>query len=379
MGWEDISKAGATAFQNGDYGEAERHFASAVVAAKQSDPDGQQLAHAMNDLAMFYHALGRLREAEPLYSYAISIDERSGMAPSADFVVTLENIAELYRTQQRMSEAAAMYRRAAAMSEALYRAAHAASGHNHPDLIPHLLALASLSEAQDELEDAEIYYRRILSIRELVLPPGDVRIADSMSRLAYILTLRGTFEEAEDLYERALKIEEAALGPGHPDVASTQVGLATLYHQQGRDTKAEAFGRQALAILEAAFGPNHRETAAAIKTLASQFAAQKRYAEAEPLHKRLLEIGEATLGADHPHLVTELIDLAGLYCDRQHYERAEPLVRRAMKIAVRNSAKSDLSTVRLMELYAWLLDKLGRTSDATEVSARAAALRMKVA
>ena len=68
-----------------------------------------------------------------------------------------------------------------------------------------------------------------------------------------------------------------------------------------------------------------------------------------------------------------------MHCDRAQFEKAEPLVRRAMKIAVRNSTTSDLSAVHLMELYAWLLGKLGRVSDATEISARAAALRARVA
>ncbi len=379
MGWKEISRAGARAFQNGEYVEAERHFAVAVIEAKKLGPGDRRLAHAMNDLAMFYHALGRLGEAEPLYRRAISIDESSGLDPDPDFVVTLENVGELYRTQQRKTEAAAMYQRAADISETLYLTALAAHGDNSPALIPHLAALASLDEAQEDLEGAERRYRKILSIRELTMESGHVDIAGSAGRLAFVLTLRGKFDEAESLYKRALAVEEAALGPGHPDVAATLVGLATLYHQQGRDTKAEMFGRRALQMLEEAFGHNHRETAAAIKTLASQFAAQKRYAEAEPLHKRLLEIGEAMLGDEHPHLVTELIDLAGLYCDRENYEKAEPLVRRAMKIALRNSTTADLSAVHLMELYAWLLGKLGRTSDATEISARAAALRANVA
>ncbi len=379
MGWKEISRAGARAFQNGEYVEAERHFAVAVIEAKKLGAGDRRLAHAMNDLAMFYHALGRLAEAEPLYRRAISIDESSGLPADPDYVVTLENVAELYRTQQRQEEAAAMYRRAAEISETLYRAALDASGENHPDLLPHLAALASLAEAQDDLEGAERKYRKILAIRELTLDPGHVEIAGSAGRLAYVLTLVGKFEEAEALYQRALAIEQGALGPGHPDVAATLVGLATLYHEQGRDTKAEMFGRRALQMLEEAFGCNHRETAAAIKTLAAQFAAQKRYAEAEPLHKQLLEIGEAMLGGEHPHLVTELINLAGLYCDRENYEKAEPLVRRAMKIALKNSTTADLSAVHLMELYAWLLGKLGRNSDATEISARAAALRANVA
>ena len=123
MGWEESSRAGAHAFQTGDYGEAERRFVDAVSAAKRSGTDERRLAHALNDLAMFYHAMGRLAEAEPLYRRAIGIDAASGIAASPDFVVTLENVAELYRTQQRRSEAAAMYRRATAMAESLYRAA----------------------------------------------------------------------------------------------------------------------------------------------------------------------------------------------------------------------------------------------------------------
>jgi hypothetical protein len=38
----------------------------------------------------------------------------------------------------------------------------------------------------------------------------------------------------------------------------------------------------------------------------------------------------------------------------------------------RNSGKTDLSAVNIMELYARLLDRIGRASDTTKFSARAA-------
>ena len=78
MGWEESSAAGAEAFQKGLYDKAERHFASALAEAKKLGKDDPRLAQAMNDLAMLYHALGRLTEAEPLYRRAISIDEKQG-------------------------------------------------------------------------------------------------------------------------------------------------------------------------------------------------------------------------------------------------------------------------------------------------------------
>jgi hypothetical protein len=45
----------------------------------------------------------------------------------------------------------------------------------------------------------------------------------------------------------------------------------------------------------------------------------------------------------------------------------------------RNSGKTDLSAVNIMELYARLLDRIGRASDTTKFSARAASNRGEAA
>lgn len=379
MEWVKSSKFGVEAFQRGRYDQAERHLTDALTAAKKLGPDGSVLARAYNDLASVLHALGRLREAEPLYRKALSIDERDGDSDPVNAAVTLENLAELYNTQYRNSEAAAMYRRAQALNDARYEKMAKSLGSSHPDLVPQLRTLAALAEAQNKLDDAEEFYRQMLAIQESQADAPETELAGILGQLGYICTLQSKFSEAESLYTRAHDIEKRVLDPDHPDAAETLIGLATLYHRQGRDTKAEMFGRRALASLETAYGPNHHETTGALKNLALQFAALKRYADAEPLLKRMLDIGEKILGPDHPHLVTDLIDIAGLYCDQKQYEKAEPLLRRAMKIAVKTSTTTDLSVVNLMELYAWLLDKLGRTAAATEFSSRAAALRAKVA
>lgn len=102
-------------------------------------------------------------------------------------------------------------------------------------------------------------------------------------------------------------------------------------------------------------------------------------------------MAEATAGVDHPVPVPHLAALASLAEARDDLDDADARYRRIpaireltldpndVELAVRNSATSDLSAVHLMELYAWLLDKLGRSPDATEISARPAVLRAKVA
>ena len=105
MGWREISKAGRDAFHKGAYDGAERLLSAALMDAQKLGKADPRLAISLNDLGMFYHSLGRLTEAEPLYRKAIAIDEKRGGEAGVDIAVTLENLAELYKSQQRKGEA----------------------------------------------------------------------------------------------------------------------------------------------------------------------------------------------------------------------------------------------------------------------------------
>ena len=133
MGWNENINAGRDAFQMGEYEKAERFFSGALTDAQKLGKTDPRLAQSLNDLAMLYHSLGRLTEAEPLYRKAIGIDEKRGDEARMDIAITLENLAELYKTQQRKGEAAAMYRRAIAIVETLYHAAEEKLGKGSGD------------------------------------------------------------------------------------------------------------------------------------------------------------------------------------------------------------------------------------------------------
>jgi Flp pilus assembly protein TadD len=88
MGWNENTKMGQGALIRGDYVKAERFFSGALADAQKLGKTDPRLAQSLNDLAMMYHSLGRLTEAEPLYRKAIAIDEKRGDQARADIAVT---------------------------------------------------------------------------------------------------------------------------------------------------------------------------------------------------------------------------------------------------------------------------------------------------
>ncbi len=162
----------------------------------------------------------------------------------------------------------------------------------HPDVAASLNNLAELYKTQGRYAEAEPLLERVLEIDEKSLGPEHPDVAISLNNLASLYDDQGRYAEAEPLYERSLAIAEEALGPEHPEVAISLNNLALLYSNQARYGDAEPFAKRALAIREKVLGPEHRDVAQSLNDLALLYYHQGRYDEAEPLFKRSLAIIE---------------------------------------------------------------------------------------
>ena len=70
--WQRLMSAGETAYQQGQYPEAEKDFAAAVGFAEKFGSDDTRLARSLDELAFIYGSLGRYDDAEPLYKHALT-------------------------------------------------------------------------------------------------------------------------------------------------------------------------------------------------------------------------------------------------------------------------------------------------------------------
>lgn len=69
-------------------------------------------------------------------------------------------------------------------------------------------------------------------MREHVLGPNHLDLAQSLNNLAALYNDRKMYAKAEPLYERALKIRQQHLNSEHPSIASVITHLALLYRKQ---------------------------------------------------------------------------------------------------------------------------------------------------
>jgi tetratricopeptide (TPR) repeat protein len=297
-----------------------------VATAKRLHGENhQEYAISLNWLALVYRDQNRLSEAGALYRKAVEIGERGGPEALPNLGIYLDGLGRLYMRQRRYGDAERTLKRALAVTEEAYH-------EQHVDLSYTLAALADLYKQQGRTEEAGPLLRRAHAIREKSLGSNHLDTISSLVDLAEHYEVQGRSGEAETLLLRAITTLEKNYGPDHPRLGRALNNLAGVYTNLARDLEAVPLLRRAIAIVEKAYGPEHPEVATALDNLAVVYKWLERYDEAEPLYKRALAIREKALSGDHPDLATSLNNLARSYQAQGRYSEARPLFERSRAI-----------------------------------------------
>ena len=270
--------------------------------------------------------------------------------------------------QARYGEAELMYRRALSMREKTL-------GTDHPDVANSLNNLAQLYDSEGKYDEAEPLYRRALAIREQSLGSDHPSVAQSLNNLALLCQSQGKYDEAEPLYRRALEIYEKSLGSDHPSVAQSLNNLAELYRAQGKFADAEPMQRRALEIRENSLSSDNPDVANSLNNLAELYRVQGKYADAEPMYRHALAIREKSLGKDHPDVANSLNNLALLYQSQGKYAIAMSLYRQALEILEKSYGKNHPNIATVLENLTALLLKTNRMREAKMMEERTKVIR----
>ena len=103
--WQTHMAAGKKAYERGDYAEAETQIKAAVKNAEGFEPEHPQLATSLNNLAEIYRTQGRYAEAAPLHKRALAIREKALGPEHPEVATSLNNLALLYGDQGRYTDA----------------------------------------------------------------------------------------------------------------------------------------------------------------------------------------------------------------------------------------------------------------------------------
>ena len=114
-----------------------------------------------------------------------------------------------------------------------------ALGPDHPNVASSLNNLAVLYQSQRRYSDAEPLFKRSLAIKKNALGPDHPDVVLSLNNLAVLYRAQGRYADAEPFFKRSLAINEKTLGPDHPNVALLLNNLAEFY-QSPRSRFADA-------------------------------------------------------------------------------------------------------------------------------------------
>lgn len=396
--WERYMESGQRALDQGREAGAENWFLDAAREAERLEPKGPQLARSLRALADLYRKQGRHSEAEALTQRMTTITRPAGSAPSSpDVIAALESYAALLREGGRERDAAVVLRRAGRLREVSAGVSRGELLFFNP--VAELRSYARLLRQRDRHAEAQrIEMLAAAEARKLIdryetlrkgfaaesaqpsltwmtqmgaawealngrlypeaegllvdavknaetFPPGDVRLAYSLSVLAHadraqgksdefaraaqramallekasphsltrrsftvlaLTQLRFDFEPAQALtnLERALRMLERDLVRDHPVIGLHLAGLAASHLKLSRPEQAKPYLERALAIAKQQYLPDHVPLALGLMTVVDVYVEQSDYPRADAIIQQVITILGKMLDPDHPDVVT---------------------------------------------------------------------------
>ena len=116
--------AGDSAYNKGDYLEAEKHYKAALVVAEKQSPNNSQVQTALHYLGVNYVAQGKYAEAEATYKRQINVAETVYGAESPDLLSPLSDITLLFIKQGRFDAAGQYNQRALSIISKIPKGEH---------------------------------------------------------------------------------------------------------------------------------------------------------------------------------------------------------------------------------------------------------------
>lgn len=237
--------------------------------------------------------------------------------------------------------------------------------------------LAGTLESQNQLKEAEGYWKRLLDIDRKILGEKDDETLTAYGFLSSNYIKQGRPAEALPLRQAVLAARIASKGERDPQTIVATSQLASVMSELGDMKEAEALYRKALDTSLAVHGENHRETASGYGNLAVVLRSLARYDEAAPMLDKARAIDEALSGANSDVVALRYYNSAANFGDMGRYADAEASANKALGIW--RIVKGDDSTQAALgyTAVAYALNLAGRFGDADAAYRKALAIREK--
>jgi serine/threonine protein kinase/Tfp pilus assembly protein PilF len=245
-------------------------------------------------LGVLRYQQGRYADAKDLYNRSLNILETTA-ASSTDISALLDDLAQVYVSEQQWALAKQTYERALDIDRHVL-------GDDHPRVAMRLNNLAVVAQSIGDLKHAEALFRDAIRRNELAYGDRHPETGAARGNYGLLLQREGRLAEAEPHLRSALDVLLKLYGPDNYNVGYARVSLAMLLHDEGDLSESETEFRQALAVYDKSLPANHQYRAAALMHFARLLVDRGKPAEAQDMSAQSLKIWTATSSASSPRI-----------------------------------------------------------------------------
>lgn len=196
---------------------------------------------ALNRLGQVCLTLRRYDSAEKAFNQSMANSQLVLTPRSEEVKLSRTGFALARAYHMRFEDAAVFYAR-------LLKSCQSAFGEDHSEVARVLEAQVWLYMTMDKISEAEKQARRLVELRDKVMPENHPATATALTMLASVLYEHRDYQEILPLLERSLEIRRKAFGDSHPRTAVSLTNMAELHEDMGNPKKAAGYRAAALAI-----------------------------------------------------------------------------------------------------------------------------------
>lgn len=277
-------------------------------------------------------------------------------------------VGDVYTDQHQYKQAEQLYSRALSIRERQEDV-------EQRDIAEILARLGDLQFRLQRYDEAHDIYVRLLDLWEVEVGPDDINFVNCLESLAAVHYVKGDFKESGRMYQLAVTGKEKLLGRDHPAVASAVQGRANCYYAVQRYADAEKMYRRAMELYERVYGPNNEQVAVLLNVLGDLFYTQNEFAKAQEEYSRGLNVMSNCSNPDIWTFSNMLEKSAHCFAEVGDLERADAYYRHLITTREGFGTFHAPDMPDALERYAIVLDRLGRADDAAAMRQHAESTR----
>ncbi len=364
--WSHACQQGKIAFEQSNWGQAERCFKAAVKEAESFGAKDVRLANSLTNLGVLYNCRGLTAKAAPAFERAIAIKQAALGPENPEVVESVGRLCQFYLAHNEYGKAEPIASKLAAFAQRTVRERQTVSSS--------FGKLESFYQVHKEFKEAEALLKRAKEETQKTGSNQDLEFAVLLDGLGDSFKSSNKLALSEQLFASALSIREEALLPTHAAIAASCKHLGELYVLEGKYTQAEPLFRKSVQINTKALGLKG-ETLVCMDCLAGCLLKEGKSSQAESLYRDQLTAATDNYGKQSRQAANASLALGSFLMKNGRASEAANYYGQALNIIERANGPEAASLTPILESYAEALDKSNRKAEAKKYLARAKAIR----